>query len=173
MLRHSTRLLPDKPRNTPHVLSLVGGRLETIYKLSGRESPFRRRFNSQVRCMVNLTNSIEQTSMAIYGRQESKSSRPLYGPIDIQKIQRLKEATNQAAMLLESNANVMNVLHEYYTKLLENEDFPFRTSCQRDIQEFATDMESNIVCIRMQVRQLGLLADTINDRKNLVRSIVL
>lgn len=71
-------------------------------------------------------------------------------------------------MLLESNADVMTALREYYLKLLENGDFPLRTDCQKDVQNFAADMEDNIVWIKMQVRRLNLLAEIINDRKNLV-----
>ena len=84
----------------------------------------------------------------------------------------MKEQISQATMLLESNADVMAALREYYVKLLENEGFPLRTDCRRDIKNFAAHMDSNIVCIKMQVRGLGLLAEVINDRKNLVRPIV-
>lgn len=106
--------------------------------------------------------------MALYESQESKSFRKEYQPLDIQKIQLAKENTNQATMLLESNADVMTALREYYLKLLENGGFALRTDCRKDVQEFASEMEANIVCIKMQVRQLNLLAETINDRKSLV-----
>lgn len=106
--------------------------------------------------------------MALWGSQEFISTRKEYKPIDIQEIQLLKQNTNQATMLLESNADVMTALREYYLKLLENGDFPLRTDCQKDVQNFAADMEDNIVWIKMQVRRLNLLAEIINDRKNLV-----
>jgi len=111
--------------------------------------------------------------MALYGSQESKLSRQEYKPLDIQRIQLMKEEVSQATFLLESNADVMTALREYYVKLLENEDFPLRIDCRKDIQNFAVDMESNIIRIKMQMRRLGLLAEIINDRKNLVRSRVI
>ena len=111
--------------------------------------------------------------MALYASQESKLTRPRYNPADIQKIELWKEETNQAAMLLESNADVMTTLQGYYVKLLDNEDFPLRKDCRKDIRSFATDVGSNIVWIKMQVRRLNLLAETINDRKNLVCAIVI
>jgi len=111
--------------------------------------------------------------MALYGSQESKLSRQEYKPLDIQRIQLMKEEVSQATFLLESNADVMTALREYYVKLLENEDFPLRIDCRKDIQNFAVDMESNSIWIKMQMRRLGLLAEIINDRKNLVRSRVI
>lgn len=111
--------------------------------------------------------------MALYGSQESKLSRQEYKPLDIQRIQLMKEEVSQATMLLESNAEVMTALRGYYVKLLENEDFPLRIDCRRDVGRFAADMESNIVWIKMQARRLGLLAEVINDRKNLVRPILI
>lgn len=71
-------------------------------------------------------------------------------------------------MLLSSNADVMAALQAYYVKLLDNEDFPIRKVCHKSIQNFATDIESNIVWTRMQVRRLKLLAEIIDGRKDLV-----
>jgi hypothetical protein len=79
-----------------------------------------------------------------------------------------REETREAAMLLESNADVMATLRAYYVELLNNEDFPLGADCRKYIHDFAADMENNIVCIRMQVRRLDLLAEVINERKNLV-----
>lgn len=83
-----------------------------------------------------------------------------------------KEKTSQAKTLLESNIDVMAALRAYYTTLLDNEDFPLKTECRRSIQNFAADVESNVVWIKMQVRRLDLLAEIIGDRKNLVCSII-
>ncbi|KAG9601193.1 hypothetical protein KCU77_g2022, partial [Aureobasidium melanogenum] len=108
------------------------------------------------------------TSLALYGSQESKHSRETYVPRDLQEIQLWKEKTSQAATLLNSNADVMAALRAYYVKLLENEDFPLRTECQKNIQNFATDIESNIIWARMQISRLNLLAEIIDGRKDLV-----
>ncbi|CAD0095546.1 unnamed protein product [Aureobasidium vineae] len=107
------------------------------------------------------------TSLALYGSQESTTSRPTYRPRDLQEIQIWKEKTSQATMLLESNADVMTALQTYYVKLLANEDFPLKFECQKSIQRFAADVDGNIVWIKMQVRRLNLLAEVIGDRKNL------
>ncbi|KAH0274214.1 hypothetical protein KCU91_g5425, partial [Aureobasidium melanogenum] len=107
-------------------------------------------------------------SLALYGSQESKNSRETYVPRDLQEIQLWKENTSQAAMLLNSNADVMAALRAYYVKLLDNEDFPLRTGCQKSIQNFATDIESNIVWARTQISRLNLLAEIIDGRKALV-----
>jgi hypothetical protein len=112
--------------------------------------------------------------MALYGSQESKRSRPQYESRDLHaeaQIQIQKEETRQATMLLESNADVMTALREYYVKLLDNADFLLRTDCRQNIQDFAVDVESEIVLIRMQVRRLGLLAGTISERQDQVCSM--
>ncbi|KAG9944282.1 hypothetical protein KCU85_g8079, partial [Aureobasidium melanogenum] len=108
------------------------------------------------------------TSLAIYGSQESKHSRETYVPRDLQKIQLWKELTSQAAMLLTSNSNVMDALRAYYVRLLDNEDFPLRTECRKSIQNFAVYIESNTVWAKMQVCRLNLLAEVIDGRKDLV-----
>lgn len=102
--------------------------------------------------------------MVFHEYQESKSSNRQIKPGDTQGGQLWREETRQATMLLESNAHVMTTLRAYYVELLDHEDFPLRTDCTKYIQDFAADMESNIVCIRMQVRRLDLLAEMINER---------
>jgi hypothetical protein len=81
-----------------------------------------------------------------------------------------KEKTTQAKTLLESNADVVAGLRGYYVELLDNEDFPFRLECRKSIQNFAADIESNIIRIKMQVHRLDLLSEIISDRKDLVCS---
>ncbi|KAH0386106.1 hypothetical protein KCU92_g2994, partial [Aureobasidium melanogenum] len=108
------------------------------------------------------------TSLALYGSRDSKLSRQTYEPIDLQKIQMWKEKTTQAKTLLESNADVVAGLRGYYVELLDNEDFPFRLECRKSIQNFAADIESNIIRIKMQVHRLDLLSEIISDRKDLV-----
>jgi len=75
-------------------------------------------------------------------------------------------------MLLNSNADVMGALRAYYVRLLDNEDFPLRTECQKNIQNFAADIESNILWTKMQTSRLSLLAEIIDGRKDLVRPTI-
>lgn len=106
--------------------------------------------------------------MAIYGPQGPEAGHKQYTPQDIQDLQLWKDKTSEAAMLLESNADVMTELRSFYVGLKTNEDFTPRQECQKSIDFFAARLEKLINWMKTQVRRVNLLAHIIDDRKELV-----
>jgi hypothetical protein len=106
--------------------------------------------------------------MAIYGSEGSQDAHKQYSPQDIQYLQLWKDKTGEATMMLESNAKVLKVLQGYYIGLLDNQDFPLRTECQKSIHSFAARIEKNMDWMQIQADRARLLAGIISDRRELV-----
>ena len=106
--------------------------------------------------------------MAIYRSKSPRSAHESYSPKDIQDLQRWRDKANEAAMMLQSNVDVVTALKNYYAGLSTDEKFPLRQDCQRNIVAFAADIDKITSWLRTQILRVKLLADIIADRKELV-----
>jgi len=73
--------------------------------------------------------------------------------------------------MLEANGEVLESLHEFYTKLMTNVDFDLRNSdvCRRALSSFRSQLRDSIHDFKMHTARAKTLSKMTADRKNLVR----
>ncbi|KAK5062483.1 hypothetical protein LTR84_004555 [Exophiala bonariae] len=117
-----------------------------------------------------LEEVIEQsTGDAIYGPRNEKIETK-YTPDNIQNVQYYEDRTNEAIMILESNAEVLTALSAYYGGLLTETDFPLRQSCRNSIIDFARQLQDAVHDTKMQASRAKLVGRIAADRKMLIQS---
>ena len=112
-----------------------------------------------------------RTAMAIYWRRQPGYAHHEFSATDVQDLQRWADKANEVIMVLESNADVMTSLRQYYQSLSKNPDFNLNPGCGDSIQAFAAQVEDMIYDFRMQISRAKLLVKIVNDRKELVRHL--
>ena len=111
----------------------------------------------------------KSTDMAMYGVRAPGYGFQEYQPRDVQDLHLWTDQVNEAVMVLESNADVMESLRQYYSGLKDNADFPLRTTCSDDIRNFAAQVGDMVSDFKMQTTRARLLVRNVSDRKELVR----
>ncbi|KAK5456971.1 hypothetical protein LTS15_004751 [Exophiala xenobiotica] len=111
----------------------------------------------------------ESTCDALYGARGELIEKK-YTPDNIQNVQYYEDRTNEATMILESNAEVLGSLHKYYEGLLADADFPFRQSCRDSIIDFVRQLQDAVHDTKMQASRARLRVRIAADRKALIQS---
>jgi hypothetical protein len=99
-------------------------------------------------------------------------------PSTLVRVQEEEESVNQILMVLESNADTMERLRDFY-KLLVKQGGRFpgdgirKVSCGDEVQKFASELDEIIHDIQMQATRAKILSKLIKDRKNIVSLIPL
>ena len=75
---------------------------------------------------------------------------------------------NIAIMVMESNADVLRSLRDFYNRLADNQLFDLQTNCRDDILIFVSQIDDMIYDSNMQIARAKVLAKVINDRKSTV-----
>lgn len=96
----------------------------------------------------------------------------MYKPSHLQDIQSYEDMTNEAVMVLESNATVLTSLREHYESLLENKDFPIRDAVRENVLEFGRQLQDAVHMTHTHVSRAKLLIRIASDRKHLVSILV-
>ncbi|KAH7128546.1 hypothetical protein B0J11DRAFT_578738 [Dendryphion nanum] len=118
-----------------------------------------------------LENVIDmESSMAVYGPRGPGYAHRQYKPFHIQDMQYWQDKTNEAVMVLESNIEVIGALQRFYANLRESDGFPdaLKSGCKDDIATFTAHLNEITNDFAMQASRAKLLANIINDRKELV-----
>ena len=76
-------------------------------------------------------------------------------------------------MILEANTKILTSLSEFYQRLLQNRDFPLKSSCSDDVASFVTLVNDLVNDAKMQISRVRLLIRIIVDRKSLMSAPVL
>ena len=76
-------------------------------------------------------------------------------------------------MILEANAHILASLRKFYERLLDNADFPLKSTCRKDVLTFAIRIEDMIYDLNMQIARAKLLVQITSDRRNLVSRVPL
>lgn len=89
---------------------------------------------------------------------------------DLFLVQEYEDKTNETVMVLESNADNMRSLLDFYLLLVEDEEFPAeeRKSCAQNVKRFHSQLHELIYDVKMQVRRAKILVKTVSDRKAIV-----
>lgn len=92
---------------------------------------------------------------------------------DLFQVQEYEDKTNEAVMVLESNADNMKSLLNFYLSLVEDEEFPaeLRTPCRQGLKRFSSQLRELVYDVAMQTRRAKVLVKTISDRKSIVNCI--
>lgn len=84
-------------------------------------------------------------------------------------MQDYEDKTNEAIMILETNAHVLNSLRKFYESLVKSKDFPPGRHCREDVSAFSTQVNEMIYDSRMHIVRAKLLVQIVADRMTLVR----
>lgn len=92
---------------------------------------------------------------------------------DLFLVQEYEDKTNETVMVLESNADNMESLLNFYLSVVEDEEFPVgeRNSCGSSVKRFCSQLHELIYDIKMQIRRAKVLVKTVSDRKAIVCQI--
>src|SRR5690348_1100202 len=98
--------------------------------------------------------------MAIYGPRGPGYAHKEYRPYHIQDLQYWQDKTNEAVMVLNSNAEVIKAIRRFYTGLKDQKDFPpvLQAACSEDISTFASHLDEIVDDFQMQISRAKLLA---------------
>lgn len=107
--------------------------------------------------------------MAILGPRGPNQASKEYELQDLQKVQDYEDKTNEAIMILETNAHVLNSLRKFYESLVKRKEFPPGRHCREDVSAFSTQVNEMIYDSRMHIVRAKLLVQIVADRKTLVR----
>ena len=108
--------------------------------------------------------------MVIYGPRGPGYAHREYKPYHIQDLQYWQDKTDEAIMVLEANAGVVNAIRRFYLNLKGHRDFPdtLKKACTDDIMTFVLHLDEIIDNCNMQISRAKLLANMISNRKELV-----
>ncbi len=86
------------------------------------------------------------------------------------QVQEYEDKTNEAVMVLESNAENMESLYNFYRMLVKEEGFPaeIQESCSYSVKRFCLQLHELIYDVKMQIRRANVLVKTVSDRKTIV-----
>lgn len=92
---------------------------------------------------------------------------------DLFLVQEYEDKTNETVMVLESNADNMESLLEFYRSVVEDEEFPAEEQklCSSSVNRFCSQLHELIYDIKMQTRRAKVLVKTVSDRKAIVNHI--
>ena len=113
-------------------------------------------------------NNLHQTQDALQGSRTNRAARKEYKPKDLQHVQIWEERANEALTVLESNANVLTALKDYYLSLAENSKFPLKQTSTDDIHTFVGQVKDLIGDCNMQSVRAKLLVQIASQRKTMV-----
>jgi hypothetical protein len=71
-------------------------------------------------------------------------------------------------MVMESNADVLRSLGDFYNCLADNQLFDLQNNCRDDILIFVSQIDDMIYDSNMQIARAKILAKFIDDRKSTV-----
>jgi hypothetical protein len=89
-------------------------------------------------------------------------------PEDLASAQFLENKTNEALMIIESNANILTSLRNFYTDLLKDDVFSSRQQCRGDVLSFSASIQTMLSDIRRHTTRARRLARIAADRRSLV-----
>ncbi|KAA6407954.1 MAG: hypothetical protein FRX48_08305 [Lasallia pustulata] len=110
----------------------------------------------------------QETKIAILGPRGPNQARKEYELQDLQKVQDYEDKTNEAIMILETNAHVLNSLRKFYESLVKSKDFPPGRHCREDVSAFSTQVNEMIYDSRMHIVRAKLLVQIVADRMTLI-----
>jgi hypothetical protein len=86
------------------------------------------------------------------------------------EVQGLEDDVNTAIVVLESNAEIMTRLRNFYQALVEEAEFPSveRDACRHYVRNFASQMDEIIYEHNMQISRGKAIAKLVADRKQIV-----
>lgn len=89
---------------------------------------------------------------------------------DLFQVQEYEDKTNEAVMVLESNADNMESLLNFYLLLVEDEEFPVESlaPCRQSLKQFSSQLRELIYDVNMQIKRAKVLVKTVSDRKSIV-----
>jgi hypothetical protein len=112
---------------------------------------------------------LEQTEQAVDGtRDRSKDVRREYSQEDIQSVQRLIDAANESAIVVDGNIDVMNALCNNYEELVGDLHWPLTSSTGQSAQAFVKQTRNTVWDLKMQSSRAKTLANHAKERQNLV-----
>ena len=79
-----------------------------------------------------------------------------------------EERANEANLMLDGIANVLQALTDYYASLLSNGGFSLSSRCRPDVESFTAQTKDSISDCRMQRDRAVLLTRIAAERKTLV-----
>ncbi|KAL2075032.1 hypothetical protein VTL71DRAFT_8812 [Oculimacula yallundae] len=100
-----------------------------------------------------------------------RSSDFIPGADDISFIQKKEDETNKGIMMLNANADILEMLERFYARLMRNPNFPLKDneSCKIAIEEFFTQIQDFRQEFKMHASRAKTLGQITADRKNLVQ----
>ncbi|KAH7419606.1 hypothetical protein BKA64DRAFT_651264 [Cadophora sp. MPI-SDFR-AT-0126] len=100
-----------------------------------------------------------------------RSSDFVPSPDDISFIQKKEDETNKAIMMLNANADILESLEKFYSRLMKNAHFPLRgdEDCKVAIEDFSMQLQDFRQEFTMHASRAKTLGQITADRKNLVQ----
>lgn len=117
----------------------------------------------------SLENNLEEaTGLTVHGPRGLGEYHQKYKPGDLQTLQRHEDMVHETIAALEANFRVTRSLHNFYTGLKNNKDFPLRHDGAEYIDVFADQLEDFLSDIEHLVQRAETLLKITNGRKELV-----
>lgn len=85
-------------------------------------------------------------------------------------VQQYEDITNDAVMVLESNANVLKSIRSFYTQLVQDDEFPqsYQVECQKFVRRFSSQIDELIYEMTTEAARAKVLVKIAADRKTIV-----
>ncbi|KAI1870993.1 hypothetical protein JX265_006033 [Neoarthrinium moseri] len=115
--------------------------------------------------ILSLEDTVERLTSHFILMKSSRESR--LETDDLFRVQECEDKINECVMTLESVANNLEALINFYTELVEDESFPAseKRTCKLSVNKFAKQIGELIYDINMQARRATVLAKIKADRK--------
>lgn len=99
----------------------------------------------------------------------------VFGLKNLQKVQHIQDQAGQALLVLESNANVISEMREYYRSIMTADGWPqdLRDKCAGDVARFDKAAGTAERHLRLQCLRAQTLRSLLEDRKAMVCRFVL
>lgn len=104
-------------------------------------------------------------------RDRDDPARRWYTGEDLQRVQVLEDAVNEANRAVDGNMEVMSAIQAFYDSVIQHQDWPLASSCAEYNKSFSKQTNNAIYDLRMQSSRARALAQHTVERKHLVRSM--
>ena len=102
--------------------------------------------------------------------RESLNADENFSFSDLQQVQSLEEKANEIILVLDSNANTLSKVKQYYRETFTFDEFPItlKSACARDFTKFEKAVGNIIGDLQMQESRTKMLLRLLTNRKSLV-----